>query len=257
MKYNKQCSKCQSIQLYSNSGNYNRAIKNNTLCKKCNGKNVSEETRKKLSESALGKPKAKEATTKMRNSLINLWKNKSKEELENWKDIVSKTTSERWKKEEYRAQISNSVKLNWEALDDNQRSSRFLKQQQGGAGTCKYTTINDYIVHGKCEERYIRSLYASNSDLPFKTQRIGVRTLFGMTFPDFEYDTHFVEIKSTYTFNKMIEEREKRENCQLGKLMWIMKNIKDVKILVETSINNFEDKTELAILPFLKYDPIV
>jgi hypothetical protein len=251
MKYTKNCFNCQSIQTYSNLGNYNRAVKNNTFCKKCNAKNVSVETRLKISKATSGKPKSKEATEKMKNSLINLWKNKSKEELENWKIIVSKTSLERWKSDEYRTKISNSVKKHWNTLTAAQRSSRFLKQQNGGAGICKYIIVNDYIVYGKCEERYIKLLYNSNSELPIKKERSGVQTIYGMTFPDFEYETHFVEIKSIYTFNKMLAERKQTEKCQLGKLMWIMKNVKDVKILVETSRNKFEDKTELAILPFI------
>lgn len=252
MKYTKICPICDSPQNYLNLGNYNRAVKNNTLCKKCNAKNMTDETKQKISKSSIGKPKSKEATEKMKSSLVKIWKNKSKEELEKWKKVVSKTSSERWQNTEYRTKISNSVKSYWTNLNEMERSSLFLKQQSGGAGVCKYLNVNDYIVYGKCEERYIKSLYNSNSKLPLKKERIGVKTPFGMTFPDFEYDECFVEIKSIYTFNKMIEERNETENCQLGKLMWIMNNIKDVKILVETTRNKFEDKTELAILPFIK-----
>ena len=70
-----------------------------------------------------------------------------------------------------------------------------------------------------------------------------------MSFPDFEFETYFVEIKSVYTFNKMIEQAKKTENSQLNKLIWISNNIKEVKILVEVSKNKFEAKQkELTLL---------
>jgi hypothetical protein len=252
MKYTKLCSRCQSIQTYSNFGNYNRAVKNDTLCKKCNNREVSLETKQKISKSSIGKPKSKDAVEKMKNSLIQLWKNKTKDEMKNWKEIVSKTSSDRWKSVEYKKRVSNSVKNHWNSLTAEEREQRYINQQNNGAGVCEYLMVNNYIVYGKCEERYIKKLYKNNEDLPINKKRTAVETKFGLTFPDFEYETHFVEIKSLYTFNKMIEERNKTENCQLGKLMWIMENIKDVKILVETSRNKFEDKTQLAILPFIQ-----
>jgi hypothetical protein len=107
MKYTKLCNKCQSIQTYSNFGNYNRAVKNNTLCRKCNNKEVSLETRQKISKSSIGKPKSKEAVEKMKNTLIELWRNKTDIEMMNWKENVSKTSLNRWKNDEYREKVSN------------------------------------------------------------------------------------------------------------------------------------------------------
>jgi hypothetical protein len=213
---------------------------------------VSDKTREKLSKSLSGKPKSKESVEKMKNSLIKLWKNKTDEEKLKWKEVTSKTSSDRWKDVEYKEKVSNSVKKHWDSLTIEQREQRYINQQNNGAGICKYSTVNEYIVYGKCEERYIKKLYKNNEDLPINKKRTSVETKFGLYFPDFEYENYFIEIKSLYTFNKMIEERNKTENCQLGKLIWVMGNIKDVKILVETSRNNFEDKTKLAISSFLK-----
>lgn len=244
MDYSKVCHKCGTQQFYSRLGNYNRAIKNNTLCKACNNKEVSFETRQKMSKSSIGKPKSKDHIQKMTNSMIELWKNKPIDELDAWKKIVSKTSSERWQDLDYRNKVSNSIKKNWRDLSDEERTSRFISQQEGGAGVCKYVKILDYLVYGQCEKRYIESLYENNNALPIKKKRAGIKTPFGMSFPDFEFESYFVEIKSTYTFNKMIEQAKKIEKSQLNKLTWISNNIKNVKILVETSKNKFEDKTE-------------
>ena len=156
MKYTKLCGKCQSIQTYSRLGNYNRAVKNDTLCKKCSNKEVSDKTREKLSKSLSGKPKSKESVEKMKNSLIKLWKNKTDEEKLKWKEVTSKTSSDRWKDVEYKEKVSNSVKKHWDSLTIEQREQRYINQQNNGSGICKYSTLNEYKLFGKCEERYIK-----------------------------------------------------------------------------------------------------
>jgi hypothetical protein len=251
MKYTKVCKKCKCVQTYNGLGNYNRAVKNDTLCRNCNNKEVSLKTKEKISKALKGKPKAIQSVEKMKNSLIELWKNKSEDELNEWKQIVSQTSIERWKDIEYKTKVSNSVKKHWSTLSTQERESRYMNQQNAGAGICEYMMVNDYKVYGTCEQRYIKSLYKNNNELPFNKERSGIKTPFGICFPDFEYETHFIEIKSTYTFNKMIEERTKTEKCQLGKLMWISNNVKEIKILVETSRNKFEDETKIAILKFI------
>lgn len=249
MNYNKLCNKCGVQQTYSRLGNYNRAIKNNTLCRACRNKEVSWETKEKMSRSSIGKPKTKEHTEKMKNSLTELWKNKSIEELNNWKKVVSKTSLDRWQDPDYKNKVSNSIKKHWDTLSDEERCARFISQQENGAGVCKYIKILDYLVYGQCEKRYIEYLYKNNSALPIKKKRLGIKTPFGMCFPDFEFESYFVEIKSTYTFNKMIEQAKQTKNSQLSKLIWISNNIKNVNILVETSKNKFEDKSkELTLL---------
>jgi len=249
MKYSKICDRCGTQQTYSNSGNYNRAIKNKTLCYNCRNKEFSSDTKEKLSRSLTGKSKSKEHTEKMKNSLVELWKNKSVEELDIWKKVVSKISLDRWKDQEYKNKVSSSIKKHWETLSDEEKQARFISQQENGAGVCKYIKIEEYIVYGQCEKRYIQSLYKNNSELPIKKKRIGIKTPFGMSFPDFEFETYFVEIKSVYTFNKMIEQAKKTENSQLNKLIWISNNIKEVKILVEVSKNKFEAKQkELTLL---------
>jgi len=256
MEYIKKCKKCGESQIYKTKSNYNRAIKNDTLCKSCNNKIVSNETRNKISNKLSGKKKSKESVIKMKESLTEFWKNKTDEEMNEWKQTVSKSSSKRWKSDDYRKRVSDSVKSHWDSLTDDERISRYISQQDGGAGRCKYMEVNEYLVYGNTEKRYILNLVNTNSKLPLNKDRVGIKTPYGICFPDFDFGESFTEIKSLYTFNKMLDEYDKKDNCQLNKLLWINNNIKKVNIVVETSRNKFVDKTELAILPFIKKEKL-
>lgn len=213
---------------------------------------MSKETKKKISESHKGKQKSQDHIENMKVSLKMSWKNKSKEDLNEWKNLVSRTSKERWSDDEYKNKMSTTMKKHWESLSDQEKERRHFASQEAGAGICKYMEILGYIVYGNSEKRYIQSLHNNQIPLPLNKPRNGVSTPFGIAFPDFEYDDHFVEIKSTYTFKKMLEQDEISDHSQLKKLFWIMKNIKPVKILVEEKRYVFKDKTDLAILPYIK-----
>lgn len=245
MIYTKKCKICGKEQTYKSKYNYNRAVKNDTLCKKCNNKIVSTDTRNKISYKLSGKSKPKESVRKMKKTLKEFWKNKTQKEMNEWKNTVSTTTKKRWESDEYRKRISDSVKSHWESLTDDERTNRYISQQNGGAGYCKYIEVNGYTVYGNTEKRYILSLLHTKSKMPLKTSRNGINTPYGMCFPDFDYGESFTEIKSSYTFDKMIKDYEIKNNCQLNKLIWISKHIKKVNIIVEVSKNKFIDKTEI------------
>ena len=122
--YIKYCSSCGSKQEYKSKGNYNRAVRNNTLCKPCSNKIVTDSVRNKISEKLKGKPKSKEHVDKMRKSLIKLWSNKTESELEEWKSVVSKTTKHRWSDPDYKQRVSNSISDSWNRMSNDERVSR-------------------------------------------------------------------------------------------------------------------------------------
>ena len=62
MEYIKKCNKCGESQIYKTKSNYNRAIKNDTLCKKCN--------KKKADKLDFSHPKTKILLQKLLNNLI-------------------------------------------------------------------------------------------------------------------------------------------------------------------------------------------
>jgi hypothetical protein len=68
-------------------------------------------TKEKISKALKGKPKAIQSVEKMKNSLIELWKNKSEDELNEWKQIVSQTSIERWKDIEYKTKVLKILEL--------------------------------------------------------------------------------------------------------------------------------------------------
>jgi len=212
---------------------------------------MTEEIKNKISASHKGKSKSKIHVEKMKFSLKEMWKNKSEYELDNWKRLTSKITKERWSDEEYKKKLSDTMKKHWKSLSDQEKETRHLASLEAGAGVCKYLEILGYKVYGNCEKRYIQDLHKRNQILPLNKIRSGIGTPFGITFPDFEYEDCFVEIKSTYTFKKMLEQDQNSDKSQLKKLFWIMKNIKPVKILVEEKRYIFKDKTDIAILPYL------
>lgn len=241
--YIKYCSGCGSNQEYKSKGNYNRAVRNNTLCKKCSNKVVPDSVRNKISEKLKGKPKSKEHVDKMRKSLIKLWSDKSDSELQNWKSTVSKTTKDRWSDNDYKERVSNSIKANWDSMSDEERTVRYIKQQSGGAGVCKYIEVGGYTVYGQTEYRFISKLINDNAELPKKQKRNGISTPYGMTFIDFEYDSHYVEVKSKYTYDIFINQKD-TDNSQYNKQMWVNFNIKPVKVYVEMSKNIFKEHIE-------------
>lgn len=242
MEYTKKCEKCNKTQSYSGLGNYKRAIKNKTLCRKCRNRIPNESRNEKISNALKGKPKSKESVEKMKKSLKEMWESKTDEEMDSWRQTVSKTSKLRWDDDEYRNRVANSVAEHWNSLSEEERNRRFQNQQRGGSGRCKYYKVGDYRVLGLTEKRYIQEQYKINSEMPLVKKREGINTPYGMTFIDFEYNSFFVEIKSTYTYNILIEEFDS-ENSQLKKILWVNDNIKPVKILVETERRVFNDYT--------------
>jgi hypothetical protein len=234
----KNCPICNKEQTYSSCANYNRAIKLNTLCKSCNNKIVTEQTKEKIRRGQINKPKSKEHIQKMIISLKETWKNKSKEEMDSWKAVVSMTSKDRWKDEDYKNKNALAIKNSWDSMSKEERHQRYLSSLKGGATRCKYMETHGYDVLGYTEKRYIEYLIKENKSLPIKEIRAGETTPYGIYFPDFDFGDYYVEIKSEWTYKIYNEEN----NNQRKKLEWTNNNVKQVKILVENKSGQFIEK---------------
>lgn len=100
-------------------------------------------------------------------------------------------------------------------------------------GKCKYFKTKIGTVQGKLELNYINNIIENNLPLPRIPK--GIRTPFGIYFPDFEYDDKYIEIKSVFTykvFQKEILGLDKQVSKQKEKLIWVAENIKPVNIFI-------------------------
>jgi hypothetical protein len=235
-KYSKICSSCGLKQYYSNSSNLIRAIKLNTVCKKCN--KMTEETKNLISIANKGKKRTQEQNKKMIAGLKKLWENKTPEEKKLWSKIVSKTSKDRWENIEYKKTMALSVKNSWHALSQEERYKRHEASLKGGAGYCKYMEFEGYEIFGNTEKNFLQYIKNKNEQLPIKGKRLGVNTPYGIYFPDFDFGDYYVEIKSEWTYKQYSEPNNK----QKIKLEWTNNNIKPVKILVENKSGQFIKK---------------
>lgn len=84
--------------------------------------------------------------------------------------------------------------------------------------------------------------------MPF-LDKIFVKTPFGIYHPDFEFKDRYIEIKSTYTKEIFLGEKEningEYTKKQFKKIQWINQNIKPIEIIIMDS--NTEIK-EIIIL---------
>lgn len=252
--YTKNCPKCNSVMNYSTKSNLNKSIKNDSVCKKC--VEWTEQRRNKLKIARnnylenLTQDEKQNQIHKMSNSLKEFWNNKSDVELQQWKQKVSCTSKKRWQTEEYKTILKQKIKDSWDNLTEQEKIARIEKSSFGGAGVCKYYVENGYRVYGKTEQRYIKHLIETNGKMPKNQNRIAVNTPYGLYFPDFEYDDYYVEIKSEYTYSKLINRLSydgKSINKQIDKIIWTSVNIKKVIILVETRNGFMEGACTLSL----------
>jgi hypothetical protein len=247
--FTKNCPKCNSIISYSRKSNLNKSLKNNSVCKFCvertdEHKNKISKARKQYLQNLSNEEKQIQIN-KMSNSLKQFWNNKSELQKEEWKKSVSFVSKERWKDEEFKNSLKNKIKKSWDCLTTDEKASRIEKSLNNGAGICLYYMEGEYRVYGNTEKRYIKYLIDNDKNLPIKKTRAAISTPFGLYFPDFEYETFFVEIKSEYTYSKLINRLSydgKTVNKQLDKILWVCDSIKKVVVLVETKGGEFVER---------------
>lgn len=251
--FSRKCPKCDKEMTYSRKSNLNRAIRKNAVCKSCKGSNISDETRTKMSEARKkmlnerSKEEQDRITAKMAATLRYNWENKTEEEIEAWREVVSRTSKARWADENYKNRVGAAIKNSWDNLTDNEREERITKSLDNGAGRCKYFDQNGYRVQGLTEKRFV-DYFLNNDNLkaPLKKRPKAIRTPMGLYYPDFITDDGLIyEVKSLWTFNKL---KTKKGALQLEKMKWINNNLKDKKVvlLVEQKNKDFNIIEDLS-----------
>lgn len=253
--FSRECPKCSKLLSYSRKSNLDKAIKKNALCRSCANSDVSEKTKKKMSESRkevirkMSPEDRKKSIDKMASSLRTNWSNKSEEEKEEWRQIVSKTSKDRWVNPDYREKTISSMKDYWDNLEPSEREKRIDKSINNGAGCCSYYDSKGYRVQGMTELRFI-DFFMSQKDIenPIKSRPKAIRTPYGLYYPDFITIKGMVyEVKSSYTFKWL---KNKKGEKQLKKMIWINENLKDKKVTIflekeKGTFVKFEDLNEI------------
>ena len=105
---------------------------------------------------------------------------------------------------------------------------RIERGEINGSPKCKIYTFNGITVQGRSELKWItENFYRVITD-----KKKAVKTPFGLYFPDFETKTAYIEIKSRYTYERMLDKADK-PTSQHRKIVYVNKNIKPVKIYID------------------------
>lgn len=90
---------------------------------------------------------------------------------------------------------------------------------------CKWFEYKDIKVQGKSELKWAKENYSK-----IKIQkRTHIKTPYGIYIPDFETDDAYIEVKSSWTFQKLFE----KDEYKLKKMQYVNDNIKKVIIYID------------------------
>jgi len=121
------------------------------------------------------------------------------------------------------------------------------KRKQTG-GVCRKFLIENISCQGTYEKYYIEKLIKDGKKIPNNSKPIN--TPYGTYYPDFSFDDRLIEIKSDYTYDVLIGEKQSRftkkiDTTQYEKIKWIDKNVIPVEILIVDKKNNKLIKKEI------------
>lgn len=254
------CPNCNSEIKYTCKSNYNRALRGNKNCKSCsqqeqkNNENYSDRNQKisiarKEYFKNIDKEEHQRQIDKFSEGIRNTYQNRSEEWKEEWKKTCSRTSKEKWSDISYKKRVSEKMKdNNWSNRIDKDEIIKkvILKKiekygKSNGLGKCKQFIVEDLICDGTHEKFYIEYLMSEGISLPINTNSI--KTNIGYYTPDFEYDDHYVDIKSLFTLKVLLgfssySKNKKSNPKQLLKIEYINKNIKPIKIILVDIIDN-------------------
>lgn len=117
---------------------------------------------------------------------------------------------------------------------EKSKATKRLKMNIKGGKSKYYETVVGQ-VQGTYELDFINQLVKNNLELPKKPN--GIITPYGDSYPDFEFEDYFVEIKSSWTYKVLIGEVKglsDKKDHQLEKFQWIHNNVKPVIIRIGT-----------------------
>jgi hypothetical protein len=114
----------------------------------------------------------------------------------------------------------------------NKLLERINHGEINGSPKCKIYTFKGIKVQGRSELKWIKENY----DKVINTKKKAVKTPLGVYFPDFETEEAYIEVKSSWTYEKMLEEKNKN-NSQYKKIQYVSKHIKPVKIYIDAGVD--------------------
>jgi hypothetical protein len=210
-----------------------------SLCQKCSHEN--EEYKKKMSKSCKGKPSWNKGLTKETDERVEKI-SISKKDKPSWNKGLTKETDDVVKKiAESKKGISpwNKGKVytpeekknyygpkHTEESKEKIRKSLLKRIKNGkinGSPKSKIYEHNGVKVQGGSELKWIKENY----DMIVSEKKTGIMTPYGMYFPDFETKDYYVEVKSRYTYEKMLNK------TQFKKIRYTNDNIKKLKIYID------------------------
>jgi hypothetical protein len=264
MDYFRNCPSCGSVIEYTTNKLLSRAIKSNSLCKKCACLKMweSSEIRKKASESRkkyiqnLSDSQKSNIANKISETNKKIYSDKSEVEKKSWKDLCSSNSKKRWEDQDYKDRLKKILsEKNWSKRDDakeikeKQVKSR-IKNNGGiyskGPGRCKEFEVSGLKCYGTFEKKYIEILISRGMDVPKKPDS-SISTEYGSYTPDFEFKDFYVEVKSPFTYDVLMgrasysKERDSNPD-QLKKMIYVSKNVKKIMIcIVDGEFLNYLD----------------
>ena len=159
-------------------------------------------------------------------------------------DKFLQTSGYRRNKAEAMRVLKTGVKLPKKTVQNMIKAQKKIsdsgKRKQTG-GICKVFEIEGIFCHGTFEKFFLEKLLKENKPLPKNCEP--VKTPYGMYYPDFQVNNHYVEIKSDYTYEILLGKEKNRwskkfDFIQLKKIEWVNENIRKVDIIVVDKKNN-------------------
>ena len=99
---------------------------------------------------------------------------------------------------------------------------------------CQFISTVIGKVQGSYEVAYLQQCLNRGLTLPSKCGK--VKTPYGSYFPAFEYDDHFIEVKSPFTWDicqgKQPNGKGIKTDVQFKKIKWTRKNVKNVDVVI-------------------------
>jgi len=225
-KANKYCSRSCSASHRFTGNSFNK------------GKQHTEESKQKISESTKGSKRSEETKNKMR--IAATGKKHSAERVEKHskrmvgnkygvgkKSFLGKTHSEEFKKNLSERMKGNTYSKGSKRSEETREKMRISasKRKFTGSSLNNYFIVEGIVCQGKSEKKYIEQLVENNSKLPTKCTNF-IDTPYGKRQLDFEYEDKFIEIKSPWTIKFY------HNSDQKVKDKWISQHIKKVEVIV-------------------------
>jgi hypothetical protein len=213
-------------------------------CQKCS---FNDEYKNKMSKSCKGKPghkwtdEEKEKISKANKGNKSWCKGLTKETSESLMNMSNKKKGDNnpTKRLDVRNKISKSKKgkpgHKWTEEQKKNASIKYKERlERGELGKnpkCNWFNYKGIKAQGRSELKWLKNNY----DLIIKKKRSFISTPHGIYIPDFETNNYLIEIKSSWTYNILLQDKNK-----LDKLNFINLNIKPLKIIIDNG-KNFEE----------------